>query len=337
METGLLFEDPAQANRWCARQRAAGRSIGLVPTMGALHAGHLSLVRRAVAENDCAVVSVFVNPLQFDEAEDLERYPRDLATDRDLVAGAGCRMVFSGSLADFFPEAAQPSGSLEAIMARIPKRPVGPAGDGLEGEFRRGHFEGVATIVGRLFHLTQPARAYFGAKDFQQTLVVRELVAADRARGLSVPEIVVCATDREADGLARSSRNTRLNAHERRCATALSRALFGARALWRRGERDPDRLAAFLGAALGVEGVHKEYAEVRDPEHWGAERPAILAGRARALVAARVGPVRLIDNLALDEDSVRAEEGDRAWDEAPLEPDPSYLDRFAREMGGNST
>ncbi|NOT30492.1 MAG: adenylyltransferase/cytidyltransferase family protein, partial [Planctomycetes bacterium] len=145
--------DPSAAADWCATVRAAGKSLGFVPTMGALHAGHLALVRRAVEENERVCVSVFVNPLQFDDPRDCERYPRDLEADARLLEGARCSMLFTGTLAQFFPEVAP--------GAPVPRRAPGPAARGLEGEFRPGHFAGVATICARLFELVRPTRAYF--------------------------------------------------------------------------------------------------------------------------------------------------------------------------------
>jgi pantoate--beta-alanine ligase len=280
---------PADAQAWSAAERAAGRSVGLVATMGALHEGHLTLVRRAVEENDRACASVFVNPLQFDEARDFESYPRDLEADAALLESAGCHAVFSGTLEGFFPEAS----SRDDIALSDP----GPAAVGLEGAQRNGHFEGVATIVTRLFELVAPTRAYFGEKDFQQTLVVKHVAATLGDRG---PEIVVCPTSRDPDGLARSSRNLLLAPEARGHALALARALYAARAAWRAGERDASALTALLWSELDVDGVEIEYAELRDPEHWGAEPPTGELRRARALVAARASGVRLIDNLALD-------------------------------------
>ncbi|MFT5689282.1 MAG: pantoate--beta-alanine ligase, partial [Planctomycetota bacterium] len=181
-----LISTPAVAAAWCARERAAGKTIGLIPTMGALHEGHLHLVRRAVAENDHAIVSVFVNPLQFDDPSDLVYYPRDLNADVQLVDGAGCSMVFTGTLAGFFPEAVDEGAASGAeLIKRISLLDPGPVALGLEGACRSGHFEGVATIVKRLFQIAQPTRAYFGAKDYQQTAVVRGLVPAG-----SDPEVV---------------------------------------------------------------------------------------------------------------------------------------------------
>jgi pantoate--beta-alanine ligase len=276
--------DPASARRWCEARRAEGARLGFVPTMGALHEGHLTLVRAALAGNDLACASVFVNPLQFDDPRDLERYPRDLEGDAHLLDSAGCAMLFTGRLEQFFPECAG---------GAIPRQDPGPAAEGLEGALRPGHFAGVATICAALFELVRPARAYFGEKDFQQSLVVQHV-----ARVLGFPEIVVCPTSREPDGLARSSRNRLLSPAERERAPAIAQALFAARAAWREGERDPLRLEALLRAELARAGLALEYAEVRDPERFG-ERPRGPLVRARALVAARLGRVRLIDNLDL--------------------------------------
>lgn len=281
----VRLEDPAAARAWCAAERAAGRALGLVPTMGALHEGHLSLVRRAVAENDLAVASVFVNPLQFDDPGDLAAYPRDFESDAALLAEAGCAMVFTGTLEGFFPE---------AQGGEVPLLAPGPAAQGLEGACRAGHFEGVVTIVARLFEVVGPARAYFGEKDFQQLLVIRDLV-----RRQGGPEVVACAISRDPDGLARSSRNVRLGPDERARALVLSRSLGAAEAAWRDGVREAEALAAVMRAELACADVAVEYAEVRDPERWSPGPPRGPLTRARALVAARVGDVRLIDNAAL--------------------------------------
>ncbi len=282
----VAFSDPAGARAWCARERAAGRTIGFVPTLGALHEGHLVLVRRAVGENDLGCASVFVNPLQFDDPRDFERYPRDFEADRSLLEGAGAAMVFSGTLAEFFPG----SGAAREIARRDPGRHA----LGLEGERRPGHFAGVATIVERLFDVVRPTRAYFGEKDFQQTLVVRDL-----ARALGFPEIVVCPTSRESDGLARSSRNVLLSREARSRASGFYRALFATREAWRRGERDPLRLREILRASLEAPGVEVEYAEIRDDARFTPELPEGRLIEPRALVAGRIDGVRLIDNLSL--------------------------------------
>lgn len=284
--------DPAAARAWCASERARGRALGFVPTMGALHDGHLALVRRARAENDRVCVSVFVNPLQFNERRDFERYPRDFDRDVELLGGAGCDAVFTGTLAQFFPGDVASDGTLAPRAWREP----GPSAQGLEGDLRPGHFRGVATIVARLFDIVRPTRAYFGAKDYQQTLVVREL-----ARELGEPEIVVCPTEREASGLARSSRNELLAPADRERARVLYAALRAVRADWQAGERDPARLAQRLAAELAHADVEVEYAELRDPEAWTRAAPTARLPRAVALLAVRLGGVRLIDNLRLDE------------------------------------
>lgn len=285
----LRLPDPDSARRWCAEQRAAGRTLGFVPTMGALHPGHVALVQRAVAENDLCCVSIFVNPLQFNDPADLSSYPKDFEQDARLLEDAGCHMVFTGTLAQFFPEAPQ--------LDRIRQRDPGPGAEGVEGAGRPGHFAGVATICERLFKVIGPARAYFGEKDFQQTLVVKDL-----AQAIGYPEIIVCPTVRDVSGLAWSSRNYLLAEHERQQAACLSRALFAARAAWRAGERNPARLRAVLLQELQVEGVQLEYAELRDPEDWNPLPPTAPMTRAQGLLAARVGKVRLIDTLRLDRD-----------------------------------
>jgi pantoate--beta-alanine ligase len=285
------FDDPASAARWCAQRRAGGATLGFVPTMGALHAGHLGLVAAARERCDLVVVSVFVNPLQFDDEQDFDRYPRDFASDAALLSGAGCDMVFTGTLEQFFPG----SGGLRG---RIAWRDPGPAALGLEGDMRPGHFAGVATIVARLFEVVGPEVAFFGAKDFQQTLVVRDV-----SRALGGPRIEVCATRREAGGLALSSRNALLSAQQREQAGAIYRALCASRAAWRdEGLRSAAELALRCRRVLAGSALEIEYAEVRDPERWSATAPVGPLRRARVFVAARLGGVRLIDNLRLDGD-----------------------------------
>jgi pantoate--beta-alanine ligase len=285
------LDDPARASAWCADVRSRRASLGFVPTMGALHDGHLALVRRAVAENDRVCASVFVNPLQFNEKRDYELYPRDFDADARLLESAGCAMAFTGTLAGFFPRDVSADGSFAPRAMRDPGR----CAQGLEGDLRPGHFAGVATIVAQLFDIVQPTRAYFGAKDFQQTLVVRDLA---KARG--GPEIRVCPTVREPSGLARSSRNERLSADGRAKATALVRALERARERWREGARDAGELRASMLASLAQAPITVEYAALRDPERWTREEPSGTLARAVALIAARVDGVRLIDNMRLD-------------------------------------
>ena len=259
--------------------------------MGALHRGHLSLIARARAECDKVAVSVFVNPLQFNDPRDYRRYPRNFEADAAMLARSGCDLVFTGTLAGFFPGS---RGDPERVAWREPSR----AAQGLEGRFRPGHFRGVATIVARLFELVRPTKAYFGAKDFQQTLVVSDL-----ARDLGFPEVVVCATDRERCGLARSSRNALLSVAEKKEARAIYAALLAARRAWRKGEREPAALSTCMLRVLARSALAVEYAQVRDPLRWTASAPRRALQHAVALISARSGAVRLIDNLRLDDAS----------------------------------
>jgi len=259
-----------------------------VPTMGALHKGHLSLVTRARAQNGICCASIFINPLQFEDHGDFDAYPRDTESDLALLEAQGCDMVFMGSLGEFFPEVSD--------LAKIDILPAGPHGLGLEEKFRPGHLDGVRTIVERLFRTVGPSSAYFGEKDFQQTLVVSDL-----AREMGYPNIVVCPTVREDSGLALSSRNVRLSPDEKNLAQQIYPALLAAREAWQSGERSPDRLSAAMTGHLNHDGLIVEYAEVRDPAHWTAQLPQTPLERAQALIAVRIGSVRLIDNLRLDQ------------------------------------
>lgn len=290
----VRIDNVSEARAWCEQTRAAGRQIGFVATMGALHRGHLELVARAVEENAAVCVSVFVNPLQFNDPVDLERYPRNLDADAEMLAGVGCHMVFTGTLAGFFPTELDDQGRLPGALQLDP----GIGASGLEGEHRPGHFGGVATIVDRLFDVVEPDRAYFGAKDFQQTLVVRDL-----ARRRGGPRVVVHPTVRESSGLAMSSRNELLGADGELLGLFVSRALYAAKGAWNAGERRPRALSRLMAGVMMEGGLEIEYAAVRDPEAWTAEDPTGDLERAVALVAARVpgreGPVRLIDNLVL--------------------------------------
>ncbi|MFN2505292.1 MAG: pantoate--beta-alanine ligase [Acidimicrobiales bacterium] len=259
--------------------RADGRSIGFVPTMGALHEGHASLIRRSAAECERTIVSIFVNPLQFGPAEDFALYPRDLDADLDVATAAGADLVFAPPVEEMYP----------APMATAVH--VAGVGEGLEAASRPGHFRGVATVVAKLFAIAGTCRAYFGEKDYQQLLVVRRL-AAD----LSLPvDIVGCPTVREPDGLARSSRNAYLSPAERGAATALYQALETAAGEVSAGERSADRLRAAMGDILAASPlIRPDYAEVADP--LTLEPLARVEGQARLLVAATVGTTRLIDN-----------------------------------------
>lgn len=253
--------------------RREGHSIGLVPTMGALHAGHLSLVERACEENSRVAVSVFVNPLQFGPGEDLDRYPANPDRDMELLQAAGVAAVYKPTAQVMYPAGA----STRVIVSGV--------AEALEGAARPGHFEGVATVVAKLFNATEPDRAYFGQKDAQQVAVVRRL-AVDLDTGI---EIRVCATVREADGLALSSRNAYLGPDERKAAASISAALAGAARSYRSGERDPERLQATIRQTLEAQPLARvDYAELVDPETFTP--PGTLAA-----LAVWIGKTRLID------------------------------------------
>ncbi len=251
-----------------------GRSIGLVPTMGALHAGHLSLVATARRENDVVVVSHFVNPLQFGPNEDFARYPRDWEGDLAALTEAEVDAIYRPSV-----DAMYPPGATTRVH-------VGGLTEQLEGAARPGHFEGVTTVVTKLLGAVQPDRAYFGQKDAQQVAVVKRMVA-DLDLGV---EIRVVPTVREPDGMALSSRNAYLSAVERKAAAAISAALREAAGVYASGEHDPSRLRALVVARLGLEPlVQPEYVELVDAATF--QKPGNLA-----VIAARVGSTRLIDN-----------------------------------------
>lgn len=264
-------------------------AVGFVPTMGALHAGHLSLVAAARAQCATVVVSVFVNPLQFGPGEDLASYPRDLDGDCAQARDAGADIVFAPSPAQMYPDAAT-AGTGPWSSERAAR-----LGDVLEGASRPGHLAGVARAVTRLFDLVGPCRAYFGEKDYQQLLVVRQLVA-----DLAIPaEIVACPTVRAPDGLALSSRNGRLAPHERVAASVLYRALVVGRAAIEAGETAPGSVEGAMVATVRAEALASlDYVAVVVAADL-APATAPLRGELRLLVAARVGAVRLVDNLGV--------------------------------------
>jgi pantoate--beta-alanine ligase len=272
-----------------ARTRAAlaaalagvARPIGVVPTMGALHAGHLALARRAREENATVVLTIFVNPTQFLPHEDFNRYPRPIERDLELSEAVGVDVVFHPSVDEVYP----PGFTTTVTVERLSRR--------WEGEQRPGHFTGVATVVTRLLNLTRADRAYFGEKDYQQLQIVRRLVA-----DLALPvEIVGCPTVRDADGLALSSRNSYLAPDERERALALSRALAEAAALAEAGERDVATLEQRMRQVVVAAGLSPDYLAIVDPET--LEPLSTLDQPARALGAVRLGNVRLIDNLVV--------------------------------------
>jgi len=269
----------------CDTVRAGGTTVGLVPTMGAFHDGHVSLLKRARAEAGLAIVSIFVNPTQFGDPTDLSAYPRDEQHDLDIAERMGVDVAFAPRVEEMYPPG-----------------PVGPGitvdpgelGERLEGASRPGHFRGVATVVAKLFHAVGPCRAYFGEKDAQQIAVIRRMV-----HDLFLPvEVAPCPTVREPDGLAMSSRNRRLTPEQRSAAGCLFLALAEAAELAKGGEREAARLVAVMAREIGATPQARlDYAAVVDEETFTEVRT--IEGPARALVAARFGEVRLIDNLLL--------------------------------------
>jgi pantoate--beta-alanine ligase len=269
---------------WTRRERGSGRRIAFVPTMGALHEGHLRLIDRARELADRVVLSVFVNPLQFGPGEDFERYPRNLARDRALAGARGADVVFAPEAATMYPS---------PPVVRVQPHP-GPLADSLEGAARPGHFSGVLTVVAKLFHLVEPDVAVFGRKDLQQARVVRRM-ARDLDFGCAIE---VAPTVRELDGLALSSRNAYLSPDERRAAVALARALRGVEQAWRGGQADARELERRGDEALRAPGVRPEYLALVDEECRPVDR---VTAQTAVVVAARVGATRLIDNVILGE------------------------------------
>lgn len=295
MAAPVILGRPRELQRWSDRVRASGMTLGLVPTMGALHAGHRSLIERARRECDRVVVSIFVNPAQFGPGEDLDRYPRTLEADLALCGECGVDAVFVPTV-----EAMYPGGATTRVEVG------GSLGGVLEAEHRPGHFGGVATVVTKLLTAARPARAYFGQKDAQQCAVVRRL-AADLDTGA---EIVVCPTVRDADGLALSSRNVYLSPDQRRQALAIPRALGAAARAWEAGERSPDRLREIAARVLGeAPELRPDYVAVVDPETF--DEPSDGCVRCEILIAARIGGTRLIDVIrpGLDDPPVVDGEG----------------------------
>lgn len=279
------IDTPAALRRWSLRCHAAGMTVGLVPTMGALHAGHLTLVRRAVAECDRVAVSIFVNPAQFGPGEDLDRYPRSPDADAEALAAEGVHAVFAPSVAAMYPP-----GRATSVHCG------GPLGERLEAAHRPGHFDGVALVVTKLFVASRPDRAYFGAKDAQQCAVIKRL-ASDLDTGV---EVVICPTVRDADGLALSSRNAYLSREARGRALAIPNALAAAAALFAGGEHDPASLINVARAELESADLEVDYVAVVEPERFSEVR---YAGRGSELVvAARIAGTRLIDCLRLGVD-----------------------------------
>ena len=260
--------------------KAQGKMVGLVPTMGALHAGHASLVERSVAENDVTVVSIFVNPTQFNDKNDLLKYPRTLEADCELLQSVGAMIAFAPSVEEVYPEPDTRSFS------------YAPLDTVMEGTFRPGHFNGVCQIVSKLFDMVQPHRAYFGEKDFQQLAIIREMV-----RQMNYPlEIVGCPIVREADGLAMSSRNTRLSVEERITALNISRILFESQKYAEVHTLAETKSFVEEGIAA-IEGLRLEYYEVVDDRTLQTVREWDEAEGVVGCITVFCGDVRLIDNI----------------------------------------
>jgi pantoate--beta-alanine ligase len=274
----------AEAYSAVIEARREGKRVALVPTMGALHDGHLSLVRAARQRADYVVASVFVNPTQFGPGEDFASYPRDLDGDLDVLAAEGCDLVFTPTTEVMY-----------AADAQVTVDP-GPLGQILEGAVRPAHFRGVCTVVTKLFAITRPHLAFFGEKDFQQLHLIGRMVGD---LDLSV-KVVGCPTVRESDGLAMSSRNAYLSREERAAATVLYRALRTAETLALDGERDAEMLILAMASCVAEEPLATlDYAAVVDPDTFGL-LDLFGAKPARALIAARIGATRLIDNLSVE-------------------------------------
>ena len=262
---------------------SSGRKIGFVPTMGALHKGHISLVEKAVNENDIVVVSVFVNPTQFNDPKDLERYPRNLEADLRLLEETGCHLVFAPTANEIYPEPDTRKfnfGALETVM---------------EGKHRPGHFNGVAQVVSKLFDIVQPDKAYFGLKDFQQLTIIKNMVAQ-----LQLPvEIVSCPIIREDSGLAMSSRNELLTADERRNAALISQTLFEAKKL--RNEKSLTNLAEWITGTINKNPfLRVEYAEIVDSSTLQQVENRNSKEEVVCCVAVFCGKIRLIDNIVFN-------------------------------------
>jgi pantoate--beta-alanine ligase len=277
-----VFKYRTDINSEISALRSQGKSIGFVPTMGALHEGHISLLSKSMEENDLSVCSVFVNPIQFNNSSDLEKYPRNLDDDIQKLEDAGCDMVFAPTVEEMYPDAVKESydfGPLEHVM---------------EGEKRPGHFNGVAVVVNRLFEICLPHRAYFGEKDFQQLLIIRELV---RMKKLNV-EIIGCPIIREADGLAMSSRNMRLSPEERKLAPVIFQTLSWIKS--QAGKADIDFLIEEAGNRLNqYDAITVEYVKIVDEHSLMPIHQWDSSGDIRAFVALFLGEVRLIDNLKI--------------------------------------
>ena len=282
MKNCVLIRGIDEMRVFPAEAKARKPGLGLVPTMGALHDGHLSLIRRSASENELTIVSIFVNPIQFNDAADLASYPNTLSADIDLASEAGADVIFAPFAEEMYPEGFSTYVDMTGIAEK------------LCGASRESHFKGVLTVVNKLFCIIRPERAYFGEKDIQQLTIVRKMVS-DLCMNI---EIVECPTVRESDGLAMSSRNKRLGPEERIAARSVFRALTASKALYDAGEYSPERLTAHMQEILIKEPlVRIDYAELVDPENF--ETPKNAKSGDLLMLAVNIGEVRLIDNMRL--------------------------------------
>jgi pantoate--beta-alanine ligase len=285
----MVFRTIEELHDYLATARERGDTVGCVPTMGYLHDGHASLIREAAQHHKVVVVSIFVNPTQFGPSEDFERYPRDFERDQAIVAEAGGTAIFFPSVEEMYPSGARSTIHIDGVTEM------------LEGAQRPTHFDGVATVVSRLFEAMLPDEAFFGQKDYQQTLVVRKLVETSPLDVVHRVKITVLATQRDADGLARSSRNVYLSTEDRSDAPVIYRALLRAQNAFRNGERASDALESLMREELAtVPRLDVEYATAVDAttlqhaDHYAQGQSIVL------LIAARLGSTRLIDNVVVD-------------------------------------
>lgn len=277
-----IFEQTKPFRAFLQSQKKVGLSVGLVPTMGALHAGHIELIKISKAENDLTVCSIYVNPTQFNNASDLEKYPRTLGRDEELLKSAGCDAVFAPSNVEMYTQPSQLKfdfGTLDKI---------------LEGKFRPGHFSGVALVVSKLFNIVQPHRAYFGQKDFQQLKIITQLVT-ELLFDLEIKSVPIV---RETDGLAMSSRNQRLNLQERKNAVVLYQSLTLAKQLLKEGKSIAEAKQAVKEKCEAMPNIKLEYFELAHAENLLPTEN--VTDQTILLIAAFVGEVRLIDNLLMD-------------------------------------
>lgn len=279
----IISESVQEVRKVTANWKKRGFSVGLVPTMGYLHPGHISLIERARKENDMVVVSIFVNPIQFGPNEDLDKYPRDMAHDREVCEKAGAELIFAPQPSEMYP-----CENLAFVDIR-------GLGDGLCGAKRPGHFRGVCTVVSKLFNIVLPDRAYFGEKDAQQLAIIKRMV-----KDLNFGTMIVsCPIVREPDGLAMSSRNLYLSPEERKAALSISRSLSAAKELMRKGEKDAVKIRETIVAGISAEPLARiDYAEIVDSADLSPvqriEKPVLAA------VAVYFGKTRLIDNFTFE-------------------------------------